>query len=747
MNGSHGSKKGAALASMPSVELRLNSARNWIARGQLTQAELILRDCIGPGPVQADALNLLSGVTNATGRAAEALEFAEHALRVSGKPEFEFSRGRALKSLGRIPEAILAYRKALQIRDHYPEVWVSLGMAYRLIGQFDSAIESYRRALAQRPDFLEAMMNLGNALAERFQQYSQVTVTSDDLTEAQNLQRRALELAPGNPFVLHNLAVTLSLAGRYDEAGGLFNAALGADPHRVDSCVCWSDLLVKTGRPAEAIGICKKWIEGNGGNADVLFSLGCAQVRTDAIEEGIVVLRQALALRPNWPEAEKALELALADALPPTFDARSALESFRRTLDARPELLDIRCSYLMTSCYVEEDAVRLADEHRALRSYLGAPARAQARRNTPPKRLRVGIMSYDFKRHSVAYFIENLFIHHDSSRIELMGYQTNEVEDDMTQRLCGLCEGWARCGSLPDGQLVERMKADQLDVLVDLAGLTKGHRIGVLQMRPAPVQLTYLGYPATTGIPAIDFRISDAWIDPLGSEHLSTEAILRMRRGMFCFKPDSAAVPDVSPPPLERNGYVTFGSFNNLAKISVSTLQLWSSLLRSTRGSHLALKSRGTGERANRAFLLRYFQEQGIAPERIEFVSWQANFGAHLEHYAGIDIALDTFPYNGATTTCEALWMGVPVVSLCGATQPSRMGRSILSAAGFPEWVADDTEHFLEIAKALANDPESLGPRRHEQRSRLESSPLLDAGGFAEDFTDLLSEAVQSVRS
>jgi predicted O-linked N-acetylglucosamine transferase (SPINDLY family) len=356
-------------------------------------------------------------------------------------------------------------------------------------------------------------------------------------------------------------------------------------------------------------------------------------------------------------------------------------------------------------------------------------------------KLRVGYLSGDFRRHSVAYFLESMWAAHDPDRVEVVAYHNTRHFDEMSERLKGYVSKWVPCKELSDEALVKRIRADGVDVLIDLSGLTSDGRAGVFAQRAAPVQVSYLGYPTTTGIPAMDFRISDAVIDPVGEEAHATEVVLRCARGMFCYRPDSDG--DVGEPPHVRHGFVTFGSFNNLPKYSDQTLELWAAVLKAVPGSKLFLKTRALADEDLQRLLRERFAALGVGAERLLLNPWRPDLRSHLELYREVDIGLDTYPYNGATTTCEALWSGVPVVTLKGATHTSRMGASILRSLGHAEWVAADAQGFVELASSLARQPEVLAAFRAGARDEMRASALMDGAGHTRDFEDLLFQAWQ----
>ena len=340
-----------------------------------------------------------------------------------------------------------------------------------------------------------------------------------------------------------------------------------------------------------------------------------------------------------------------------------------------------------------------------------------------PERLRIGYVSSDFRRHSVAYFVEPLLEHHDASRFEITCYFTHNDSDATTERLQQLAHRWRNVADLDDHQFLRMIADDGIDVLVDLNGHTSGGRLTVFARRAAPVQVSFIGYPCTTGVTEMDFRLSDVTADPSGTGRLCTESLYRLPGCFLCFRPPENS-PAVNHPPCESNGFITFGSFNNLAKINLDVIGLWAELLQQIPTSRLVIKNPSLTDRSTRERYRKLFADAGISAKRIDLIGFVADNAGHLATYGKIDIALDTFPYNGTTTTCEALWMGVPVVSMRGDRHAARVGASLLSTVGFPEWVADAPGQYIHIAQSLAQDVTHLTKLRAVLRQQVRNSRL-----------------------
>jgi predicted O-linked N-acetylglucosamine transferase (SPINDLY family) len=345
--------------------------------------------------------------------------------------------------------------------------------------------------------------------------------------------------------------------------------------------------------------------------------------------------------------------------------------------------------------------------------------------------MRIGYVSGDFRRHSVAYFIEPVLHYHDRERFEIFCYSDVRFSDDVTQRIRSIPEHWRDIRGLDDRSVESQIRADEIDVLVDLAGHT-GSRLTVFAAHPAKVNVTYLGYPNTTGLAAMDYRLTDTIADPPGEECYHTETLFRLPNGFLCFAPPADA-PDIKPPPYHRNGYISFGSFNNHSKTNPGTIEAWAEILKQVPDSKLRLKCKTLGDPLVQQFLLERFHRFGIGKERIEFLDFQGSLSDHLACYEEVDIALDPFPYNGATTTCEAIWMGVPVLTLTGSRHRGRVGTSILSSLNLHSFAANSLDSYVAKAVSLAKSPSLLDDLRPALRPAMAVSPLCNGKSFASD--------------
>jgi predicted O-linked N-acetylglucosamine transferase (SPINDLY family) len=551
--------------------------------------------------------------------------------------------------------------------------------------------------------------------------------------------------------------------GQFPEAKALLEEICRVD--RVDA-ETWRMLGTVCGQLGDADGaianLCRA-VELNPGHAPAHLDLGAALLSADRLEEAVISLRHVIQLNPSDSESlarlggvlhslgnleeaaacyRRALQwqphwAAMHDNLGGILRSQGLIDesisSHRRAIEIAPNDAWAHSNLLLVTQYLPEpEAVPIFVEHRrwAERHEQTLPRREWENARDPERRLRVGYVSADFRTHSVPFFFEPLLANHNRSTIEPFCYAAVPVPDDVTARLQGLASGWRNIIGLTGMQVAELIRADGIDILVDLAGHTGNNALKVFTYKPAPIQVTWLGYPDTTGLSSMDYRLTDALSDPPGREVFFTESLVRLPGCFLCYQP-LAGAPDVAPLPALENGYVTFGSFNHLPKVNAKVLALWAEVLRAVPGSRLFIKSLPLFDDATRERYYGLLEAQGIGRDRVELTGHAATQAEHLNLYRRLDIALDTFPYNGTTTTCEALWMGVPVVTLAGERHSGRVGVSLLNAVGHPEWIAENLEQYIALAAGLAADLPRLTTQRADLRQHMAESSLCDGPSFA----------------
>jgi predicted O-linked N-acetylglucosamine transferase (SPINDLY family) len=356
----------------------------------------------------------------------------------------------------------------------------------------------------------------------------------------------------------------------------------------------------------------------------------------------------------------------------------------------------------------------------------------------PHRRLKIGYVSKDFGCHPVSYFFGSILANHNRNDFEMICYSNNPNIDDLTRLLQRLADDWRQIDPLSDEEVTDLIRQDQIDILVDLSGHTAGNRMLVFARKPAPIQVSYLAYPNTTALSTMDYRLTDAWADPpRTTEHLHTEQLIRLPHGFLCYQPPSNT-PPVNDLPVLQKGYVTFGCFNNLAKVNPELVDYWCQILNTLPTAKMIIKSKPLADPPTRDYLTGLFEQHGINPSRLEIYGNINPYNEHLALYHHIDIALDTFPYHGTTTTCEALWMGIPVITLAGKSHVSRVGVSLLSSVGLQSLIADSPPDYIQKAIVLGQNPPQLQQLRSNLRAMMQSSPLTNGPLFTQSFESAL---------
>jgi predicted O-linked N-acetylglucosamine transferase (SPINDLY family) len=542
--------------------------------------------------------------------------------------------------------------------------------------------------------------------------------------------RRVLELEPGQFEALNHLGFLLYLRGRLDEAIAVLEAATRFHPGSAPARNNLGIVLMKAGRAGAAVAAFDCAVAIAPDDASAYNNLGNTLWMVGAIDRARAAIDRAVALRPDYADAYNNLGNILRDQ--GQLDA--ALRAFRMAVAIRPEFVAAASNFLFNlHAHPGYDAQALLAEHRRWAARYAAPLAAEIRPHpndrTPDRRLRVGYVSPDFRAHAVGRLLPPLFAGHDRHQFEIVAYSDLRTPDALTARLRSLVTVWRDTAGLSDPELAEQIRADGIDILVDLAMHTANNRLLVFARKPAPVQVTMLGLASTSGLDTIDYRLTDRYIDPpeTGDGDYSERSI-RLPHCLWCCEPAEEA-PAVGTLPALENGFVTFGSLNQLGKASGPALDAWAEILRSVPGSHLVLHAHAGQHRES---IRQRFLAAGVTPGRIDFVPRLAR-ASYLQTYNRLDIGLDPFPQNGGVTTLDALWMGVPVVTLAGRTAVGRAGRSILSNLGLPELIAATPAEYVAIAVARASDPERLAALRSGLRARMRSSALTAGQQYAAD--------------
>lgn len=661
-----------------------------LAQGRLDEAQKEFAALVAREPANAEAHYRLGYVLGLQGSLDEARRHCEHALALApSHVDAICNRGFILLRQGNAEEAMACYRQALALQPGHVKAEYNLAIVLLKQNRIPEAAAGLRRALALQPELVEARFHLGNAL-----------VALGHMDEAAACFRAVIAQRPDHAEAWVNLGNVLVDGGRLDEAVDCLRQAAALRPDVAEAHYNFGIALLKQDRPREAEEAFRRALVLRQDYVEAHYSVGLSLVKQGRAAEGIVAFDAALALRPDFPEAHsnRLLSLLYVSGITPQ---------------------------------------RLGQEHRRCGEYYEAPFRAHWPRHAngrdPERRLKVGYVSADLRRHSVAYFLEPLWARHDRRQLEVYAYFNARRGDDMTARLRTLVDHWRECCDWTDADFAERLRADGIDILVDLSGHTAGNRLPLFARRPAPVQVSYLGYAATSGLTAMDWRLTSAEVDPPGAEEGYSERLYRLPRTLWCYRPrdELAATGAEAEMPAPRcAGEVVFGALNNLAKASAETISAWCALLRRVPASRLVLTT--VPEGALREDLRARFAAGGVAVDRVALHGRlaAAEYRALLRQ---VDIALDPFPYNGTTTTCDALWCGIPVVSLSGNGAAARSGHALLKTVGLEALVAADVGQYIETAAALAHDGRRRDELRRGLRARCERSALRDEDGFARD--------------
>jgi protein O-GlcNAc transferase len=665
--------------------------------GRLADAEALYSQILAVQPGHAGALHHLGVIALQAGRHELAIERIRKAILLDpNNPTAHSNLGLACSRIGRLDEAIATFHRALALKPNSPETLSNLGVALRARGQLDEAIATYGHALELKPDYPEAWNNLGNALAGRGR-----------CDEAINAYRRAIELRPGYPEAHNNLGAELAGQGQLEAAIAEHRYALQLNP---DYPEAWNNL-------------------------------GAALARRGQLDEAVSAYRRAIQIEPAFQDAHN----NLGDALKDKGELGESIAAFRRALKLKPEDTGCHSNLIYTLNFLPDfDDRKIAEEQQRWNRQINEPLkhsyRPHANDRTPDRRLRIGYVSPDFRDHVVGKNLLPLFERHDPRNLEIFCYSGVTRPDRVTDAFRRCAQKWRNTVGVADEALADMIRGDGVDILVDLAQHMAGNRLPVFARKPAPVQVSFAGYPASTGLEAIEFRISDPYLEGVsaGKESLRKEQVYFID-SFWCYDAFGLDLA-VNSLPASESGTVTFGCLNTFCKINGSVLSLWARVLGKIKDSRLFLRS-PAGDHRQRT--LEALEREGVAARRVEFVDTRPQ-REYLKLYRRMDIILDTFPYNGHTTSLDALWMGVPVVSLAGDTPVSRAGLSQLSNLGLTELVAHSEPEFLNIAESLAMNLPRLAQLRSILRDRMKTSVLMDATRFTQQVDEAYRQMWQA---
>lgn len=643
--------------------------------------------------------------------------------------------GNALNAAGQLNEAAASYRRALKINPDFALAHSNLGHTLNVLGQFDSAVASCRRAVALQPNYAEAHNHLGGALQALGQ-----------LHEAADSYRRVVALQPGLAAAHNSLGMVLGMLGQYVDAAACFRRALELNPDYAEAHSNLGNALTTLVQFDEAAASCRRAVALKPDFAAAHNNLGNALTGLGQLDSAVSSFYRAIELKPDYAHAHHNLGIALQEQC----RFAEAEASCRRALEIKPDYTEAYDNLLFTMNYnaSHSPAVCLEVARQYGRIVAGKVAAKFSAWQCAGRfeRLRVGMVSGDLRNHPVGYFLESLLSHIDPARIELIAYPTDSSADALTARIKPYFSAWKPLSGLSDAEAAQMIHDDGVHVLMDLSGHTRHTRLPVFAWKPAPVQVSWLGYFATTGVAEMDYLLADRMGVPEPHREHFSETVWFLPDTRLCFTPPDAGVPGmalpVAPLPALKNGHLTFGCFQRLEKVGDAVLTVWANIFAALPGARLYLLCKQLGDPVMAEQMSRRLQQHGIAPERVTMRGTLPR-EAYLHAHAEVDVFLDTFPYPGGTTTCEGLWMGVPTLTLAGETLLSRQGASLLAAAGLNDWIATSEPDYVAKAIALTDDLPGLAALRAGLRDQVRVSPLFDAPRFAHNLEAALWEMWQ----
>jgi predicted O-linked N-acetylglucosamine transferase (SPINDLY family) len=674
---------------MATVADVLTAAQRHHQSGDVQRAEQLYRQALQADPANAQAWYLLGAACQALGKLSEAVAYLQRSLEYRPfHPEAYNHLGITFAQQGQLDNAVTSFRQSLQLKSANAEALHNLALVLLQQGKRDEAVASLRQAVRLRPNFAEAQHSLGAALKDQ-----------GKLDEAAANLRQALRLRPQWPEAHHNLGHTFWRQGKLAEAVASYQQAVRLKPEFAEVYNHLGLALGGLGKPDEALAHYQQAVRIKPDFAVAHNNLGNAYKEHGLLDEAIASYRRAITLQPDYVAAHSNLIMVLH--YHPAYDPPTIFAEHRRWAEVHAQPL--------------------------------APAiQPHAIDRTPGRRLRIGYVSPDFREHVMGYFIEPILAAHDRSRFEVFCYASVSRPDTATLRMQAAAEHWRWIVQLSDADAADVIRRDRIDILVDLAGHTGDNRLLIFGRKPAPIQVTHFGYADTTGLSSMDYRFTDAYADPPGmTEQYYTEELVRLPEIGWYFQPPAG--PELGPQPAWQAGHITFGSFNHLAKVTPQVLERWARILQAVTHARMLILT-GAGAQVDER-IRETFGRNGIDAARLTLAGRRPRY-EYMQLYNAVDLCLDSFPFPGCNTTCEALWMGVPVITQAGRTFAARQGVSLLSHLGLHEFIAEAPESYEEIAIRWARDREPLAELRGSLRDRMKRATLTDAPRFTRQLED-----------
>jgi predicted O-linked N-acetylglucosamine transferase (SPINDLY family) len=702
----------------------ISTGLNHFQSGRFLEAEQVFLQALKSNPKDFTVLKCLGQVLAANGKIPEATESFAKAHRLNETDwETIVHLAASLRIQNRLDEAISNYKRAMKLQPDFAQVYLNLGDALRSKGQMDEALSVYQQALQKWP-FL-AWAHYGMA---------KVFEAQRKLNETIACYKRAVQAWPFFAEAHREAGHVFRGMGQLQPALLAYRQALQCNPNDPDTHTQLGSIAIHLSQFNDALAHFQSALKANPNHAEAHHGLGMAYTFQGKVDEAEESFRKACELSPNFALPRYNLGLALQSQ----GNLAEARECLRQAVRLQPNDPVAHGALLSSmNCDPEVDSATLFAEHRRWAERLAPPSSVWPNHENSPdpnRVLRVGYLSPDFRLHAVAYFMEPILTNHNRRQVESYCYADVAAPDTMTQHLQSKAHQWRQTVNMPHEVLFNGIRQDKIDVLVDLAGHMGNNRLQIFARKPAPIQVSYLGYPATTGLSAIDYRIVDAVTDPPGEPSCHTEELVRIP-DVFCCYLGPPHLPLETWPPSQRSKAVTFGSLHKLEKLNDQVVELWCQILKDLPSARLLL-GRDTLQGKTNERLLARFRQRGIAPSRILLRQANSFSFQHMQLYDEMDVSLDTFPWSGHTTACESLWMGVPVVTLRGKRFAGRMVASVLTSLGLPDLIAETPEEYRRLAVKLANDLPRLANFRGRLRSTMVQSPLCDGVGFVKKIED-----------
>ncbi|MBF0224715.1 MAG: tetratricopeptide repeat protein [Desulfobacterales bacterium] len=683
---------------MNDFETNLNKAIQHYFKGQYDEAEIIYSKLLKIESENENLLNLAGVLYLQKGNLKKALNLLSKAVsKNSNNPDIQNNLGVVHKELKNLKEALKHFRSALNLKPDYYEAYINAGLVSKEEKNFPVAINFFERALKLKPDCYEPHFNIANCYKEQ-----------GNFNLAATFFNNSIKLSP-------------NFYGHYNNLGNLFQEKGQYN----DAILCYKNALsIKPDYP------------------EVYYNMGICLNELALLEEAIGYFTKAIKIKPNYANAYNNLGTVYQDQ----GKLIQAMECYKNALRLKSDYSKAHSNlvYLMQFLPYSEKEHYIEANLWWIRHGLKLQHKYKHKKFSSKNKIRIGYISPDFKEHSVSYFLLPLLYGHNRNKFEIYCYSDVKNEDKITQLIKKISDKFQQIFTLSNEDAAELIYHDKIDILIDITGHTQNNRLLVFAMKPSFVQITWLGYPSTTGIPLIDYRITDNIADPIGdTDKYYSEKLIRLPSGFLCYDPLNNA-PDISDMPAIKSNMITFCSFNNLPKINENVISVWSKILKEVANSQLMLKSRGLFDPTTRQRYYSMFKEHGIQKEKIIMLPRTHSTFEHLKNYNNADIGLDTFPYNGTTTTFEALWMGIPVITLKGKCHASRVGSSILEKLNLLELIADSEETYIKKTVQLTFNFKKISELRIQLRNILLSSNLMNAKNFATSFENALEQVINN---